>query len=223
MMAHWFGDGPEPDVLADARTWIGGPGFRVRGSASYASAVYSGVFCLLAIQHAQDWRRGESIQLQELQDHHIFPQAYLKRHGISKKAELNTIANRTLISNETNGKIRDKAPADYLADTGIFPTDLRPELLEPHFIAGASLEAMHGAAEVLPDEQIAEIYERFLTAREAAIIAEVRHVCGIDAATPSLTSPDEEPEGAEEDLAADAAQAEVADPDYEDLLIDLSA
>ncbi len=61
---------------------IGAPGYRIRGSASFASAVYSGVFCLLALGNARDWRRGEEIQLQELEDHHVFPQAYLKRHGL---------------------------------------------------------------------------------------------------------------------------------------------
>ena len=92
------------------RTGSAAPGFRIRGSASYASAVYSGVFCLLALRNARDWRRGEDIRLQELQDHHIFPQAYLKRHEITKRVDVNTIANRTLISDETNGKIKDKAP-----------------------------------------------------------------------------------------------------------------
>ena len=104
MTRHWFDGGPEPDVFSEAAELIGAPGFRIRGSASYASAVYSGVFCLLALRSARDWRRGEDIQLQELQDHHIFPQAYLKRHEITKRVDVNTIANRTLISDETNGR-----------------------------------------------------------------------------------------------------------------------
>jgi hypothetical protein len=94
MTRHWFERGPEPNVFRDARTYIGAPGFHIRGSASYASAVYSSVFCLLALRSAWDWRRGEDIRLQELQDHHIFPQAYLKRHGITKRVDVNTIANR---------------------------------------------------------------------------------------------------------------------------------
>jgi hypothetical protein len=109
MTRHWFDDGPEPDVFQEAQNLIGSPGFRIRTSASYASAVYSGVFCLLAIRNARDWRRGENIQLQELQDHHIMPQAFLKRHGVTRRVTVNSIANRTLISDETNGKIKDKA------------------------------------------------------------------------------------------------------------------
>jgi len=222
MTKHWFDGGPVPEVLTDARTVIGSPSFRIRGSASYASAVYSGVFCLLAIRHARDWRRGEHIQLQELQDHHIFPQAFLKRHGVSKRAELNTIANRTLISNETNGKIRDKAPADYLANADVFPNGPNGELLEPHFIGGTALDAMQAADDGLDDGEVAAIYERFLAAREAAIITEIRGVCGIEATTPQLVGIEGE-RVEDEDLAADAAEAEVDDPELEDLLDDLSA
>jgi hypothetical protein len=187
MTAHWFEGAPGPAVLAEARDWIGAPGYRIRGSASYASAVYSGVFCLLALRQARDWRRGEDIRLQELQDHHIFPQAYLKRHGLTKKADLNTIANRTLISDETNAKICDKAPAAYLHDPEIFPAGASSELLDPHFIDPDVLACIDDAIETLSDEHAAELYERFARSREQAIIAEIRCVCGIEpAAVPEL-------------------------------------
>ena len=153
MTRHWFDGKPEPEVFREAQNWIGAPGFRIRGSASYASAVYSGVFCLLALRNARDWRRGEDIRLQELQDHHIFPQAYLKRHEITKRVDVNTIANRTLISNETNGKIKDKAPAEYLRDRNIFPSGGRPELLGPHFIDDTTLPMLLAALEELPDAE----------------------------------------------------------------------
>ena len=110
MTRHWFDGGPEPEVFREAQNWIGAPGFRIRGSASYASAVYSGVFCLLALRNARDWRRGEDIRLQELQDHHIFPQAYLKRHGITKRVDVNTIANRTLISERDQRQDQGQGP-----------------------------------------------------------------------------------------------------------------
>ena len=180
MTRHWFDGGPEPEVFSDAQNWIGSPGFRVSGSASYASAVYSGVFCLLALRGARDWRRGEDIRLQELQDHHIFPKAFLKRHSVSKPATQNTIVNRTLISDETNGRIKDKAPADYVRDVDIFSAGARIDLLEPHFIDEGALTAMTEAAEDLSDEALLERYERFTRAREASIVAEIRRVCGID-------------------------------------------
>jgi hypothetical protein len=179
MTRHWFEAGPQPEVFSEAQNLIGAPGFRVRGSASFASAVYSGVFCLLALRNARDWRRGEDIRLQELQDHHIFPRAYLKRHGLSRRALINTIANRTLISNETNGRIRDKAPAEYLADLEVFPAGPRLDLVAPHFIDADALRVMEDASEGLSNERAQETYERFLRDREASIIDEIRRACGI--------------------------------------------
>lgn len=214
MTRHWSADGPEPEVFQEARRLIGAPGFRIRGSASYASAVYSGTFCLLALQHAQDWRRGEDIRLQELQDHHIFPQAFLKRHGIKKRVDVNTIANRTLISDETNGKIKDKAPAEYLAGSDIFPTGARADLLGPHFIDGETLPLMMLATEAMSDEEAEAVYNRFLAAREAAMIREIRRACGI---TEVASEPDEEV--LVDDVAADviAGDGTAVDDEAEDL------
>jgi hypothetical protein len=179
MTRHWFESGPDPEVFQDATELIGSPGFRIRDSASYASARYSGVFCLLALHNARDWRRGEDIRLQELQDHHIFPRAYLKRHEITKRVDVNTIANRTLISDETNGKIKDKAPADYLEDSDVFPRGPRPDLLEPHFVDKATLAIMQTGGEDLSNDDVQELYEQFVQARQEAMIEEIRRACGI--------------------------------------------
>lgn len=197
MTRHWFDDGPEPEIFREAQAWIGSPGFRVRDSASYASAVYSGIFCLLALRSARDWRRGEDIRLQELHDHHIFPQAYLRRHGINKRVDVNTIANRTLISNETNNKIKDNAPADYLADRQVFPDGPQPDLLAAHFVDENAAKLLAEAAEALPGEEAAQLYECFLQARQAALIGEIRRACGISASRePAI-------EQGPDDLAAD--------------------
>jgi hypothetical protein len=209
MTRYWFEGGPEPEVFREAQNWIGAPGFRINGSASYASAVYSGVFCLLALGKARDWRRGESIQLQELHDHHIFPQAYLHRHGLSKRAEVNTIANRTLISDDTNGRIRDKAPADYVVDSDIFPSGARHDLLEPHFIDPAGLSLMREAVEQLSNNRAIALYERFVQARGAAIIGEIRRACGI------AETSDAEPADLEPDEVAADLQMDSTSPDEE--------
>ena len=191
MTRHWLQSGPEPEVFGDAQNWIGSSGFRVRDSASYASAVYSGIFCLLALRNARDWRRGEDIRLQDLQDHHIFPKAYLKRHGIEKRGDVNTIANRTLISDETNNTIKDKAPADYLVDPEVFPSGANAALLEPHFLDAAATKLLAQAREDLSDEQVAELYAAFIQARQAAMIAEIRNVCGITKAAEPVAEPTE--------------------------------
>jgi len=218
MTRHWLEAGPEPEVFREAQNWIGAPGFRIRGSASYASAVYSGVFCLLALSNARDWRRGEDIRLQELQDHHIFPQAYLKRHKITKRPEVNTIANRTLISNETNGKIKDKAPAEYIAEPAIFPSGARTDLLAPHFINESMLPLLSNALEELSGAEVTEIYDRFIDAREAAMIEEIRRVCGVSALPPVGSG-----EAQADEVAADIkAGTGPSDDEIEELEVDLA-
>ncbi len=216
MTNHWFKGGPEPDVFREATDVIGAPGFRIRDSASYASARYSGVFCLLALRSARDWRRGEDIRLQALQDHHVFPQAYLKRHGITKRVDVNTIANRTLISDETNGKIKDKAPAAYLSDDEIFPSGALDDLMEPHFIDDSTLPIMRDAVEELSNDQIADFYGRFVQARQAAIIEEIRRACGV-AAAPSGTADEDEPD----EVAADVRDGTApADDEVDDIALE---
>ncbi len=180
MLAYWTHGTPEPAVFGEARVRIGAQGYSVRDSASYASNVYSGVFCLLALRDARDWRRGESIELQKLQDHHIFPRAYLQRHGLTKQTDVNSIVNRTLISDETNNKISDAAPAEYLASGDVFPSGPTPILMEPHFLLSNAIDILHGAPENLTNAEVAASYEAFRQTREAAIVAEIRRACGIE-------------------------------------------
>lgn len=200
MTRHWFDDGPDPDVFQEAQKIIGSPGFWIRTSASYASAVYSGVFSLLAIRNARDWRRGENIQLQELQDHHIMPQAFLKRHVVSRRVTVNSIANRTLISNETNGKIKDKAPKEYLEDASIISANTRADLLLPHFVDEATMAVLLGSEESLSPAEASAKYAEFVQLREQAIIGEIRRVCGIEI---SAHSDSEGDEGDEDEAAED--------------------
>jgi len=179
MLAHWIGSAPEPSVFAEAQARIGADGYTIRGSASYASAVYSGVFCLLALNGARDWRRGESIGLQQLQDHHIFPQDYLQKRGVTGRNYINSVANRTLISDETNNKIKNKAPATYIESADIFPSHNPEALLAPHFIDADAFSAMQMATEKITTGELNIVYEEFCKAREAAIIAMIRKRCGV--------------------------------------------
>jgi len=179
MMNYWKEGKVEPSVFTEARGRIGAEGYTIRESASYASSVYSGVFCLLALRGARDWIRGEAIQLQDLQDHHIFPQDYLKKRGFSKRVDINTILNRTLISDETNGKIKNKSPAEYISSADIFPSGTGDSLLLPHFISQTMVGMMSNATKTMADGDLEKVYGEFLRARESAIASEIRKVCGI--------------------------------------------
>lgn len=212
MTRHWLKGGPEPDVFNDAQNLIGASGFRIRSSASYASAVYSGVFCLLALRNARDWRRGEDIRLQDLQDHHIFPRAYLLRHGIAKRVDVNSIANRTLISDQTNGTIKANAPAAYLRDADVFPSGVTGDLLKPHFIDDGTTALLEDATEQLSDTEVSELFGRFVQAREAAMIQEIRRVCGTRAGVAEADSAVDEPAA---DIDAGGGPADELDEELE--------
>ena len=176
---HWLQGAPKPAVFAEAQARIGAWGFTVADSISYASAVYSGILCLLALRGARDWRRGEAIDLQNLEDHHIYPRAYLKRHGITDRSLVNTIVNRTLISDETNRLIRDDAPADYLANAHIFPNGLTEGALRPHYIDIDARAAMERSGE-FDSHLVSRAFDQFRAARERAIVDEVRRVTGVN-------------------------------------------
>lgn len=178
---HWFRNGPPPYVLYEARR-IGSQEFTIRSATSNASGIYCGVFCLLAKRGARDWRRGEHIELQSLQDHHIFPKDYLKRHGVVSADQTNTVVNRTLIADHTNNKIRSKAPADYLNDTEIFSTAPK-DLLSAHFVDALAIDALKLAKRDISDDAARSVYDQFLAAREQSIIMAIREVCGVPPTT----------------------------------------
>lgn len=178
---RWRGESVEPIVFVEAKQRIGALGYSIRSSASYASSVYSGVFCLLANGGARDWAADESIALQNLEDHHIFPQNYLAKEGFDAKKDrtiINSIVNRTLIAGSTNKSISDKSPHDYLLDPAVFPTD-PADVLEAHFITGETLDVMRKASDELDAAQARKIFREFSELREADIIRRIREVCRI--------------------------------------------
>lgn len=181
MLAYWKDRKAAPGVFAEAQARIGAKGYSIRTSASHSSAIYSGVFCLLAIRGAQDWALAESIKLQKLQDHHIFPKAYLKGNDIKERAKVNSVVNRTLISGRTNGKIKKKAPAEYLASSDIIAPKKGEAVVAAHFIDDDGVAAMRRAKAKSSPGDVAAAYEEFLEAREQAIVAEIRKVCGVRA------------------------------------------
>jgi hypothetical protein len=177
MLAHWTKEEPQPAVFSEAAARISADGFTVADSASHASAVYCGVFCMLALRKARDWRLKESIRLQELDDHHIFPRRYLKEHGVHRRVVRNSILNRTLISDDTNRKIRDSAPAEYIKDKTVFPSGPSQRLMDPHFLTEAAVGFMGKATEKLSESEVNDLYGKFRKEREAAIVKEIRQLC----------------------------------------------
>ncbi|MCO5177703.1 MAG: hypothetical protein M9890_12150 [Thermomicrobiales bacterium] len=90
---------------------------------------------LTRVYHAQDWETGFELssnllgRLSSLQMHHIFPRALLYKHGY-KMDEVNSLANFTFLTQETNLIVSDKDPAEYLERYA----QLHPGAIESHWI-----------------------------------------------------------------------------------------
>lgn len=131
------------------------------------SSVYSGVMCLIAINGARDFRIDDPITLHTLDDHHIFPKNYLSKHYTKSATHLtdnqiNCILNKTLISDNTNRKISNKAPSEYIKDTELVDTMQTDIILHKHFINARAMRAMEE-----------DNFEEFLAARSQEITDEI--------------------------------------------------
>lgn len=153
-------DGFEPEAISDARTGIvENPAFTLR-DVNRVNSVYRGIMSLVALHGAKDFIADDAIHFHDLEDHHIFPKAYLKKHKI-KDNLINCILNRTLISDVSNGKISSHAPSKYVPT--IIPTDRRDEILRSHFIDESA------ARELVQDN-----FDAFLDKREKAFLQAVK-------------------------------------------------
>jgi len=83
------------------------------------SAAYKGMNALLMKEGAQDFRSGQKFDHtvffgENVDIHHIFPQAWCKAQGIAP-AVFDSIINKTPLSDRTNRIIGGVAPSGYLA------------------------------------------------------------------------------------------------------------
>lgn len=121
---------------------VNNPSYTLFGE-SRVNAVYKGVMCLLALNGAMDFRTQIDISLHTLDDHHVFPKAYLDDEiPALKDLDKNVILNRTLIRDTTNRKIGKLAPSVYLKKEDIIEQSNKAEILKRHFINEEALEAL---------------------------------------------------------------------------------
>lgn len=102
---------------------------------SRSARFYPMLYMMTRVWRAQDWESGLDLsahllgKTSGLQVHHIFPKARLYDAGFSR-AEVNAIANFTFLTQDTNLRISDKDPAEYLA----YYADKNPGVIESHWI-----------------------------------------------------------------------------------------
>jgi len=138
---------------------------------TYSGGRYKGVICLLLRNHAKDFRTGQTIHTsllldEEIEDHHVFPDAFLQKINVTDWGKRNCILNRALIDALTNKEILDQKPSRYLTDIRLkVGDDQLSEILTSHLLP---TEPDSG---LLTDD-----YDKFLEEREKIIAEEIKKV-----------------------------------------------
>jgi hypothetical protein len=135
-------------------------------------AVYRGVVALILRNGARDFHSGDRmtatmISEQRIDDHHVFPQAFLAKAKPGIEVVLrDCVLNRTLIDRETNIRISSSAPSAYL-------TKISKEMGEEEL---ARLLKSH----LLPDGPDSPLwsndFETFLNMRQELLMTQIREV-----------------------------------------------
>ena len=134
-----------------------------------SSAIYKGIMCLIAKKGALDFVENDTLDYSELEDHHIFPKSKAEKYN-AKNSNINSILNRTLIFEETNGWIFNKDPSVYLKEImtkqNIDENEMRKRL-ETHLISSEAFDCM-----------LKNDFEGFTQARKKTILEEMDRITG---------------------------------------------
>src|SRR3989338_1068794 len=165
-MREWFAnDTATPGVISELKNTINN--LNLLQIDSPGSAVYKGVFCLLARMGARDLSTWDLPEYSILDDHHIVPKSWGERNASSLA---NSIANRTPLSDDTNRRIlRDRLPNVYIAELiNKYGRQSVTELLSTHLISESAMDVLLRTPFSTTD------FEEFLLIRQATIIEELK-------------------------------------------------
>ena len=121
---------------------------------SRGARFYPLLYMLTRVRHARDWDSGIELsnhmlgKINHLQVHHIFPKSLLYEQGFALH-EVNSLANFTFLTQDTNLKVSNRDPAEYIQEF----VARQPGAIESHWIPTD------------PDLWRIENYLRFLEAR----------------------------------------------------------
>lgn len=171
----WLGGGSEPES-------VGGLRFdpkALRDVTPRQRSVYKGIMCLVLGNgtgardfHTRSIITGKLMLDEGIDDHHVFPDNFLKTKGVNPARIRDCVLNRTLIDRTTNQMISDRAPSDYMTeirDTPGFPFD---DVLTSHCLPTGS------TAPYWKDD-----FDAFLNWRQERLWQEIRKVTGVKVAT----------------------------------------
>jgi hypothetical protein len=138
LLHAWLTGGEPPPVVAkfsfDPATWLNVT-VRQRG-------LYRATMALLMRNRPLDFHQAvpltrSAIETNAVDDHHIFPAAYLRDKG--KVSHVDTVLNHTLIDKITNVRIGKKAPSAYLSEMATELGSALPSVLQSHGLPADNL------------------------------------------------------------------------------------
>jgi hypothetical protein len=138
---EWFDDDTaEPQMIAEFA--IRFRNLDLRKETKRGTSVYNGIFNLLVLQGARDWMTGDVPQYGDLDDHHIVPDSWGKKHvkgGLSS-----SILNRTPLTANTNRQvIKARLPNSYLPELIQQSGEATVRgILESHFISPIAFDIL---------------------------------------------------------------------------------
>jgi len=136
-------------------------------------ALYRGLLCLILCNRPMDFHStvpltATVMEANDVDDHHIFPDAHLKKSNIKlKQTEIDSILNRTLIDRTTNQSIGANAPSIYLKKIATTWDDpgMLDKVLDSHFLPiGAQSSLRQDDFEAFRHERSAKLYKLILEA-----------------------------------------------------------
>jgi hypothetical protein len=174
-LTAWLAGGDLPETVSSLRF----DPKSLRDVTPRQRAIYRGTICLILDTgkgtrdfHTQSVITGKLMADEGIDDHHIFPDNYLReKKGITLSRARDCILNRTLIDRTTNQMISNRAPSDYMAEihkTPGFPFD---KVLTSHCLPTGK------DAPFWTDD-----YNGFLAWREKRLWQEIKRVTGISEA-----------------------------------------
>lgn len=153
-LVDWIREqGPRPHALDEAVFQQE----RLRSLRRRLSAAYKGIHALLMRHGCRDFRTNRPADIMtfvsdKIDIHHVFPQAWCKKQGISPDV-FNSIINKTPLSEASNGSVGGDAPSVYLrrieqnegVSSDTLDDILRSHLIEPEHLRKDDFEAFFGA------------------------------------------------------------------------------
>jgi len=198
----WLKGGREPSTVSETMFRAD----RLKTMRMRLSAAYKGVNALLMKEGVKDFRSGQEFDHtvffgENVDIHHIFPQAWCKQHGI-KPEVYDSIINKTPLSDRTNRIIGGVAPSAYLA---------RLETGDPATppIHGVRLDNYLSTHLIDPVLLRSDSFEAFMAARQKRLLALIEGATGRVAYAGDV--PEEGEEGESEGDAAEAVLT-ISDP-----------